>query len=86
MEETAQWLRTLRENRNRADYRLDKAEFEKEKYAQVQLKDASKVIGAIGTCRSTRGSANSRCNKVREAVTREFRLKRLGIRRRGSPT
>ncbi len=69
MEEAAQRLRTLRENRNRADYQLSNAEFEKEEYAQVQLKDAGKVIGVIGTCRSTRGAADSRYEKVREAVT-----------------
>jgi hypothetical protein len=80
MEEAAQRLRTLRENRNRADYQLDKAEFEKEEFAQVQLMDAGKVIGAIGSCRVTRDSAESRYDKVKEALTREFRRLCLGIR------
>ncbi len=76
----AQRLRTLRENRNRADYHLDKPEFEKEEYALVQLKDAGKVIGVISTCRTTQGTADSRYDKVKEAVSREFRLKCMGIR------
>jgi hypothetical protein len=80
IEEAAERLRTLRENRSRADDQLDKPEFESEAYAQVQVKDAARVIGAIGTCRSTRGPTDSRHDKVREAVTREFRLKCLGIR------
>lgn len=58
-------LSDLREERNNADYKIDKPEFETETFATQRLKDAGSVIAELNSCRLSKGNSGGRFEKAK---------------------
>ena len=67
-------LNDLREQRNNADYKLDKPQFETEAFATQRLKESDSIITALKTCKLSKGNAGGRFEMARKEAKKRADL------------
>ena len=76
---TGERLKNLREERNRADYRLGERDVEAETFAKLRLQDAKNIISGINNCLTTKGKPNGRFEQVRQLARKRADFLMRGI-------